>query len=77
MNHGAAAVGGGGGGDDIVTTKKNVIFDDQLGKYTYTDSEGISFEWDDEKNAWFPMVNVWAGKGLQIPFLLRHLLVIY
>lgn len=33
-----------------------VIFIQETQKYQYTTNEGINFEWDDEQNAWFPMV---------------------
>ncbi|KAI9142042.1 hypothetical protein BKA69DRAFT_1016884, partial [Paraphysoderma sedebokerense] len=34
-----------------------VNFNSELNKYVYTDTDGVQYEWDDEKGAWFPMWN--------------------
>ena len=55
--------------DDISTTTKSVSsiksefssdprmhFIEETGKWTYTDDDGVPYEYDEEQGAWFPMV---------------------
>ncbi|KAJ3054450.1 hypothetical protein HK097_001792 [Rhizophlyctis rosea] len=48
---GAQAVPDGGVGQN----NANIQYIEETGKYVSTDADGISYEWDAEKNAWFPM----------------------
>lgn len=36
--------------------QQNMQFIEETGRWTYTDAEGISFEYDENLKAWFPMV---------------------
>lgn len=36
--------------------QQNMRFIEETGRWTYTDAEGISFEYDENLKAWFPMV---------------------
>ncbi|GJJ78511.1 HIV Tat-specific factor 1 [Entomortierella parvispora] len=37
--------------------QQNMRFIEETGRWTYTDAEGISFEYDENLKAWFPMFN--------------------
>ncbi|KAK3807943.1 MAG: hypothetical protein J3R72DRAFT_99007 [Linnemannia gamsii] len=52
----ATAVGGRGGSGPQVA-QQNMHYIEETGRWTYTDNEGISFEYDENLKAWFPMFN--------------------
>lgn len=37
--------------------QQNMHYIEETGRWTYTDAEGISFEYDENLKAWFPMVS--------------------
>ncbi|KAF9101821.1 hypothetical protein BGX29_005238 [Mortierella sp. GBA35] len=43
------------GGPQIV--QQNMHYIEETGRWTYTDAEGVSFEYDENLKAWFPMFN--------------------
>ncbi|KAG0282548.1 hypothetical protein BGZ96_000366 [Linnemannia gamsii] len=45
----------GGRGPQVV--QQNMHYIEETGRWTYTDAEGISFEYDENLKAWFPMFN--------------------
>ncbi|KAF9919620.1 hypothetical protein FBU30_010731 [Linnemannia zychae] len=51
----AASVGEGGGGPQVA--QQNMHYIEETGRWTYTDAEGVSFEYDENLKAWFPMFN--------------------
>ncbi|KAF9124155.1 hypothetical protein BGW39_008411 [Mortierella sp. 14UC] len=51
---GTAAMGRGGGPQ---VAQQNMHFIEETGRWTYTDAEGVSFEYDENLKAWFPMFN--------------------
>ncbi len=36
--------------------QQNMHFIEETGRWTYADAEGVSFEYDENLKAWFPMV---------------------
>ncbi|KAG0272559.1 hypothetical protein BGZ95_011686 [Linnemannia exigua] len=53
----AAAAGEEGGGSGPQVAQQNMHYIEETGRWTYTDAEGISFEYDENLKAWFPMFN--------------------
>lgn len=49
-----SAPGAGGGAPQV--PQQNMHFIEETGRWTYTDADGISFEYDENLKAWFPMV---------------------
>ncbi|KAG9063561.1 hypothetical protein KI688_004446 [Linnemannia hyalina] len=49
----AAAAGGRG----PQVAQQNMHYIEETGRWTYTDAEGVSFEYDENLKAWFPMFN--------------------
>ena len=45
----------GGGGPQVA--QQNMHYIEVTGRWTYTDAEGVSFEYDENLKAWFPMVS--------------------
>lgn len=44
-----------GGGPQVA--QQNMHYIEETGRWTYTDAEGVSFEYDENLKAWFPMVS--------------------
>ncbi|KAG0213657.1 hypothetical protein BGX28_003810 [Mortierella sp. GBA30] len=57
------ATSGAGAGDNSDNTgaptvaQQNMQYIEETGRWTYTDAEGVSFEYDENLKAWFPMFN--------------------
>ncbi|ORZ27874.1 hypothetical protein BCR41DRAFT_299494 [Lobosporangium transversale] len=59
-NESATAIGVGGGANMSgapQVAQQNMHFIEETGRWTYTDAEGISYEYDENLKAWFPMFN--------------------
>ncbi|KAF8938601.1 hypothetical protein EDD21DRAFT_380503 [Dissophora ornata] len=52
-----AVEGGAAGGTAPQVAQQNMQFIEETGRWTYTDEEGVSFEYDENMKAWFPMFN--------------------
>ncbi|KAG0059908.1 hypothetical protein BGZ89_012711 [Linnemannia elongata] len=46
-----------GGGRGPQVAQQNMHYIEETGRWTYTDAEGVSFEYDENLKAWFPMFN--------------------
>ncbi|KAF8975256.1 hypothetical protein BGZ46_009300, partial [Entomortierella lignicola] len=49
--------GFGGGSSAPQVAQQNMQYIEETGRWTYTDAEGVSFEYDENLKAWFPMFN--------------------
>ncbi|KAG0002950.1 hypothetical protein BGZ80_003503 [Entomortierella chlamydospora] len=56
LEQGVSATDGSGSGAPQVA-QQNMQFIEETGRWTYTDAEGVSFEYDENLKAWFPMFN--------------------
>lgn len=45
-----------GAGEAPQVAQQDMQYIEETGRWTYTDAEGISFEYDENLKAWFPMV---------------------
>jgi len=45
--------------------QQNMHFIEETGRWTYTDADGVSFEYDENLKAWFPMVRFSSQAKIQ------------